>query len=99
MNSRSDNMALSEPDGQFMLMLIEWTGVLILATGIGFFMLFLILGWSYEKTAALWGWLLLGAAGLIYIRSPQGGLNIMVSLAIAINAGVWAFSGCLQLEP
>lgn len=90
-------MVLSDIDRDFTNALIQWVNVFILATGMGMALVHWILPrLTYKQMVALWSWLLLGAAGFIYLQSTEGGLNILFGLALVINAGVWAFSGLLS---
>jgi len=90
-------MSLSDPNREFIILLIQWTGFFSLVAGIGLILLGCLLPpqWDEKAITALWSWLLLGAAGLIYLQSPQGGVNVLMSYAVGINAGVWAFAGLL----
>lgn len=89
-------MSLSDPNREFIILLIQWTGFFSLVAGIGLILLVgLLPRWDEKAITALWSWLLLGAAGLIYLQSPQSGVNVLMSWAVGINAGVWAFAGLL----
>ncbi|MBZ0284063.1 MAG: hypothetical protein K8L97_25205 [Anaerolineae bacterium] len=90
-------MSLSELDRDFTNALIQWVNVFVLATGMAVVIMHSIAHWlTYKQIIAMSCWLFLGAAVFIYLQSPEGGLNILFSLASAINAGVWAFSGLLS---
>lgn len=89
-------MSLPDQDNQFIWLLLQYTSVIGLVAGIGLILLLYTLPkLSGKQVIALGCWMLLGAAGLIYLQSTAGGLNILFGLAFVINAGVWAFSGLI----